>query len=57
MVVGLAPDPAADAHLAHHLERGLVGYAHAPLGEQAHGYLPVATPVGGVGEDLADRLP
>ncbi len=29
VAVGLAADPAADAHLAHHLEHGLVGYAHA----------------------------
>ena len=27
VAVGLAADPAADAHLAHHLERRLVGYA------------------------------
>ena len=40
VVVGLAADPAADAHLAHHLQRRLVGYAHALLGAQAHGDLP-----------------
>ena len=57
VVVGLAADPAADAHLAHHLEHGLVGYAHAPLGAQAHGYLAVPAPVGGAREYLGGRLP
>ena len=57
VVVGLAADPAADAHLAHHLQHGLVGYAHAPLGAQAHGDLPVAAPVGGAREYLGGRLP
>ena len=57
MVVGLAADPAADAHLAHHLQRRLVGYARALLGAQAHGDLPVAAPVGGAREYLGGRLP
>ena len=57
VVVGLAADPAADAHLAHHLEHGLVGYARAPLGAQAHGYLAVPAPVGGAREYLGGRLP
>ena len=57
VVVGLAADPAADAHLAHHLQHGLVGYAHALLGSQAHGDLPVAAAVGGAREDLAGGLP
>lgn len=57
VVVGLAADPAADAHLAHHLQHGLVGYAHAPLGAQAHGDLPVAAPVGGAREYLGGGLP
>ena len=52
MVIGLAADPAADTHLVHHLERRLVGYAHALLGSQAHGDLPVAAPVGGAREYL-----
>lgn len=41
-VVGrLASDPAANPHLAHHLEHGLVGY-HGPLFRpEAHRYLPV----------------
>lgn len=55
MVVGLAPDAAADPHLAHHLEHGLVGDARAQLGAQAHGHLPVAAAVGGAREDLRDR--
>lgn len=57
VVVGLAADPAADAHLAHHLQRRLVGYAHALLGAQAHGDLPVAAPVGGAREYLGGGLP
>ena len=57
VVVGLAADPAADAHLAHHLQHGLVGYAHAPLGAQAHGDLPVAAPVGRAREYLGGGLP
>ncbi len=48
---------AADAHLAHHLQRRLVGYAHAPLGAQAHGDLPAAAPVGGAREYLGGGLP
>ena len=56
MVVGLAPDAAADPHLAHHLEHGLVGDARAKLGAQAHGHLPVAAAVRGAHEDLRDRL-
>ena len=52
MVVGLAADAAADPHLAHHLEHGLVGDARAQLGARAHGYLPVAAPVGRAREDL-----
>ena len=52
VVIGLAADPAADARLAHHLERRLVGYARAPLGLQTHGDLPVAAPVGGAREYL-----
>ena len=55
MVVGLAPDAAADPHLAHHLEHGLVGDARAQLGAQAHGHLSVAAAVGGAREDLRDR--
>lgn len=57
MVIGLAADPAADTHLVHHLERRLVGYAHALLGSQAHGDLPVAAPVGGAREYLGGGLP
>ncbi len=57
VVIGLAADPAADAHLVHHLERRLVGYAHALLGSQAHGDLPVAAPVGGAREYLGGGLP
>ncbi len=38
---GLAPDPAAQAHLAHHLEHRLVGDDRALLGAQAHRYLAV----------------
>lgn len=55
MVVGLAADAAADPHLAHHLEHGLVGDARAQLGAQAHSHLPVAAAVGGAREDLRDR--
>ena len=55
MVAGLAADAAADPHLAHHLEHGLVGDARAQLGAQAHGHLPVAAAVGGAREDLRDR--
>ena len=57
MVVGLAPDTAADAHLAHHLQHGLVGDAHALLGSQAHRYLAVPAAVRGAREDLAGGLP
>ena len=57
MVVGLAADAAADSHLAHHLEHGLVGDHDAPLGAQAHGDLPVAAPVGGAREYLGDGVP
>lgn len=57
VVVGLAPDPAADAHLAHHLQHGLVGDAHALLGSQAHRYLAVPAVVCGAREDLAGGLP
>ena len=57
MVVGLAADAAADPHLAHHLEHGLVGDARAQLGAQAHGHLPVAAPVGRAREDLGHRAP
>ena len=56
-VAGLAADPAADAHLAHHLEHGLVGDARALLGAQAHGHLAVPAPVGGAREYLGGRLP
>ena len=55
VVVGLAAYPAADAHLAHHLQRRLVGYAHAPLGAQAHGDLPVAAVDDGGREGLHER--
>ena len=57
VVVGLAPDPAAQAHLAHDLQHGLVGDAHAQLGPQAHRYLPVPAAVGGAREHLPDELP
>lgn len=56
MVVGLAADAAADPHLAHHLEHGLVGDARAQLGAQAHGHLSVAAAVRGAREDLRGRL-
>ena len=55
MAVGLAADAAADPHLAHHLEHGLVGDARAQLGAQAHGHLPVAAAVRGAREDLRGR--
>ena len=57
-VVGrLASDAAANPHLAHHLEHGLVGY-HGPLFRpEAHRYLPVPAAVGGAREDLGGRLP
>ena len=55
VVVGLAAYPAADAHLAHHLEHGLVGDPLAQLGAQAHGHLPVAAAVRGAREDFRDR--
>ena len=56
VVVGLAAYPAANPHLAHDLEHGLVGNARAKLGAQAHGHLPVAAAVRGAHEDLRDRL-
>ena len=55
VVAGLAAYPAANPHLAHDLEHGLVGDARAKLGAQAHGRLPVAAAVGGAREDLRDR--
>ena len=57
MVVGLAADAAADPHFPYHLEHGLVGYARAQLGTQAHGDLAVAAPVGRAREDLRHRAP
>ena len=56
MVVGLAADTAADPHLAHHLEHGLVGDARAQLAAQAHGHLAVAASVGRAREDLRHGL-
>ena len=52
MVVALAPDAAADAHLVHDLQCGLVGYRHVLLGAQGHGDLPVSAAVGRAGEHL-----
>ena len=57
MVVGLAADAAADSHLPHHLEHGLIGDGHAELAAQAHGDLAVAAPVGRAREDLRHRAP
>lgn len=57
MTVGLAADAAADPHLPHHLEHGLVGYGHAELSAQAHGDLAVAASVGRAREDLRHRAP
>ena len=57
VVVGLSADAAAYAHLAHHLQHGLVGYDGSLLGAQGHGYLAVAAPVGGAREYLGRGLP
>ena len=57
MVVGLSADAAAYAHLAHHLQHGLVGYDGSLLGAQGHGYLTVTAPVGGAREYLGRGLP
>ena len=47
--------PAADSHLAHHLEHGLVDDSLAQLGAQAHGHLTVPAVTGGGREDLHER--
>ena len=52
VVVGLPADAAARAHLAHHLEGGLVRDGRALLGAQAHGDLAVAAAVGGAGDEV-----
>ena len=52
VVVALAPDAAADAHLAHDPQHGLVGHHRALLGAQGHGDLPVSAAVGRAGEHL-----
>ena len=57
MVVGLPADAAADPHLAHDLEHGLVGDDRALLGAQAHGDLAVPAAVGRAREDVGDLLP
>ena len=57
MVVGLAPDAAAQAHLAHHLEGGLVRYHRALLGAQAHRQLAVPAAVRGAREHLPGLVP
>ena len=54
---GLAPDPAAQAHLAHHLEHRLVGDDRALLGAQAHRYLAMPAAVGGAREYLGRGVP
>ena len=57
VVVRLAAYAAAQPHLAHHLQDRLVGDALSCLSAQAHGYLPVTTPVGGSRKDLGDLGP
>ena len=57
VVVGLAPDAAADAHLVHHLEHGLVRDDGVLLGAQAHRDLAVPAAVGRPREDLRHLLP
>ena len=47
VVVRLAAYAAAQTHLAHHLQGRLIGNALPFLSAQAHGHLPVTTPVGG----------
>lgn len=57
VMVRLPPYAAAHPHLAHHLERGLVGDARAEPRAQAHGYLTASAPVRRAGEDLGGGLP
>ena len=57
VVVGLPADAAADAHLVHYLEHGLVGDGRAVLRTQAHGDLAVPAAVGRSREDLGDPPP
>ena len=57
MVVGFAAYAATEAHLAHHLEDGLVRDARAVHGPQLHRDLPVADAVREPSEDLGDPAP
>jgi hypothetical protein len=57
VVFGLAAYAASQPHLAHHLEHGLAGDAHAVLGPQAHHDLPVPAAVGRAPEYLLDLGP
>lgn len=57
VVAGLAADAALQPHLAHHLQRRLVGYAHVLLGAQAHRHLAVAAAVRGAREYFRHGLP
>ena len=57
VVVRLAADAAAQARLAHHFQRGLVGDHRALLGAKAHGDLPLAAAVGGAREHLPGLVP
>ena len=57
MVVGLAADSAAYAHLMHDLQHRLVGDGDSLLCAQAHGYLAMAASVEGSREDLAHGIP
>ena len=57
MIGPLAAYPAAQPHLAHHLQDRLIGNALAFLSAQAHGYLPVTAPVGSSRKDLCDLGP
>lgn len=54
MVGPLAAYTAAQPHFTHHLQDRLIGDAHPFLSAQAHGHLPVTTPVGGSRKDLGD---
>ena len=54
MVGPLAAYTAAQPHLTHHLQNRLISDTHPFLSAQAHGHLPVTTPVGSSRKDLSN---
>ena len=54
MVSPLTAYTATQPHLTHHLQDRLISNTHPFLSAQAHGHLPVTTPVRGSRKDLYD---